>query len=103
MQSEALWQAVLQPGPLMSNQVSFAPEDAQIIALLRTLRTAGIADQDLHALCRIHRSDNPSDAAMRLRIVRGSLLSQLHEQQRSLNALDNYIESIEKNNRAQHS
>ena len=102
MQSEALWQAVLHLGPLMSDQVSFSPEDAQLIALLRALRTAGIADQELHVLCRIHHDGNLPDTLMHLRAVRCHLLERMHEQQRMMNELDNYVESIRKNGLSQH-
>ena len=103
MKSEALWQAVLQPGPLMSDQVSFAPEDAQLIALLRALRAAGIADQELHLLCRMDHDGNRSDVLMHLRVVRCHLLERMHEQQRMMNELDNYVESIRKDGRSHHS
>lgn len=94
MQSEELWQAVRQPGPLMSDRVSLAPEDAQLVSLLRALRYAGAEERTLHALCRIFRGGSQSAALPHLRAARGQLLARLHEQQRTLNELDHVIAFI---------
>lgn len=97
MSGEDIWQAIMRPEPLMSNQASFSPEAMQMIALLRALRSVGISTEELHGLCEMLQSDvTYTEKVVSLRRTRFRLLAHLHEQQRVLDELDSYVEAIKK-------
>ena len=95
MTLEDVWKAIDHPEPLMSNHADLSPGDTRIIVLLRTLRSAGVAREELYSLCALLRqSQNSPEKIKSLRNVRFSLLARIHEQQRALDALDGYVEEI---------
>lgn len=89
MADEAIWRAVLQGAPLMSDQ-SFPKEEAQLIVTLRKLRAVGVADAELRGLLEILRSGNHAEKIGRLRRLRFQLLEGIHAQQQALDGLDYY-------------
>lgn len=95
MPTEAIWQAVLCPEPLMSDREGLSPEDVQIAVFLRKLRCAGIADRELCGLCVALRGDE-AGAEARLRRIRCCLMESLHQRQKVLDDLDNYVDAIRK-------
>lgn len=95
MPREDVWQAILRPEPLMSDQATFAAEDIRIIVLLRALRSAGVSQEELYGLCDTLKEDtSDTEKVVRLRRIRFWLLTRLHEQQKVLDALDNYVDAI---------
>lgn len=97
MPREDVWQAIMRPEPLMSDQASFAPEDIQIIVLLRELRSAGVSQEELYSLCDTLREDiGYTEKVVRLRRIRFRLLARMHEQQKVLDDLDNYVDAIKR-------
>lgn len=95
MTLEDVWNAIDHSEPLMSNHADFSPGDMRIIVLLRTLHSAGVAQEELYSLCALlAQSQNSPEKIKRLRSVRFSLLARIHEQQRALDALDGYVEEI---------
>lgn len=97
MPREDVWQAIIRPEPLMSDQVSFASEDIQIIVLLRELRSAGVSQDELYGLCdTLKEGLSYTEKMARLRKIRFQMLARLHEQQKVLDDLDNYVDTIKR-------
>lgn len=95
MVDEAIWRAVLQPEPLMSDQMALEREDVQTMAMLRKLRSVGIADEELHCLLDLHqRKGSHEERIGRLRRIRFQLLANLHTQQQALDDLDYYMNAL---------
>lgn len=96
---EGIWQTVIQPGPLMSDQARLMEEETQIIVLLRALRSAAFSDEELRSLLALLRSGSEdAEKIIRLRQVRCRLLNRLHAQQQVLDDLDNYIDAMRRAN-----
>lgn len=95
MVDEAIWRAVLQPEPLMSDQMALEREDVQTMAMLRKLRSVGIADEELRCLLDLHqRKGGHEERIGRLRRIRFQLLANLHTQQQALDDLDYYMHAL---------
>lgn len=97
MPREDVWQAIICPEPLMSDQASFAPDDIQIIVLLRELRSVGVSQEDLYSLCDTLREGVVyTEKVLHLRRIRFRMLARMHEQQKILDDLDNYVDAIKR-------
>lgn len=95
MTPDDVWQAIVRPEPLMSDQATFPAEDVQMIVLLRALRSAGVSQEELYGLCgTLRESLSCTEKVMRLRRIRFRLLARLHEQQKVLDDLDSYVDAI---------
>lgn len=100
MADETIWQAVLQPVPLMSDQTSFRQKDVQMIVLLRKLRSVGVPDEELYGLFgTLQDGIGSAEKVGKLRRTRFGLLAQIHERQRVLDDLDYYTETLRKTRR----
>lgn len=97
MLREAIWQAIIRPEPLMNSQAPFAPEDIQMIVLLRELRSAGVSQEELYSLCDMLREGvSYIEKVVQLRRIRFRLLARIHEQQKILDDLDSYIDAVKR-------
>ncbi len=96
---EGIWQTVIQPGPLMSDQARLMEKETQIIVLLRALRYAAFSDEELRSLLALLRSSaDDAEKIVCLRQVRCQLLNRLHAQQQVLDDLDNYVDAMRRAN-----
>ncbi|MDO5379190.1 MAG: hypothetical protein Q4G52_12740 [Clostridia bacterium] len=97
MPREEVWQAIMRPEPLMSDQVAFAAEDVEMIVLLRELRSAGVSQEELYSLCdTLENGRSYTEKVVRLRRIRFKLLARLHEQQKILDDLDSYVDAVKR-------
>ena len=97
MLREDIRQAIMRSEPMMNGQVPFAPEDIQMIVLLRELRSAGVSQEELYSLCDTLREGvSYTEKVVHLRRIRFRLLARIHEQQKILDDLDSYIDAIKR-------